>query len=224
MTSRTRDKTDEIKLQDTDVEELISRVCAEFYSKIEKSFDSKFSKMEKQLASIETALSNTSKCAFQNKIEIAHLTKEISDLEQHQSINCIRIQGLREEADNEYLLENTLQFFEHSLNISCTKQEIDSIFRINGRQDVAKPRPIIVKFITNIKKNEIIGARKLLKNKNISVFEDLSKKKFQLLKMAKEKVGPKMAWSLGGKIFVWNEKHNKKIIINNEQDILDIDA
>ncbi|KAG5867778.1 hypothetical protein JTB14_033222 [Gonioctena quinquepunctata] len=201
MTSRTRDKTDKIKLQDTDVEELISRVCAEFYSKIEKSFDSKFSKMEKQLASIETAL-------------------KISDLEQHQRINSIRIQGLREEADNEYLLENTLQ----SLNISCTKQEIDSIFRINGRQDVAKPRPIIVKFVTNFKKNEIIGARKLLKNKNIPVFEDLSKKKFQLLKIAKEKVGPKKAWSLGGKIFVWSEKHNKKIIINNEQDILDIDA
>ncbi|KAG5869314.1 hypothetical protein JTB14_001637 [Gonioctena quinquepunctata] len=205
MTSRTRDKTDKIKLQDTDVEELTSRVCAEFYSKIEKSFDSKFSKMEKQLASIETAL-------------------KISDLEQHQRINSIRIQGLREEADNEYLLENTLQFFEHSLNISCTKQEIDSIFRINGRQDVAKPRPIIVKFVTNFKKNEIIGARKLLKNKNISVFEDLSKKKFQLLKIAKEKVGPKKAWSLGGKIFVWSEKRNKKIIINNEQDILDIDA
>ncbi|KAG5872341.1 hypothetical protein JTB14_017026 [Gonioctena quinquepunctata] len=139
MRSRTRDKTD----------------------KIEKSFDSKFSKMEKQLASIETALSNTSKCAFQNKIEIAHLATEMSDLEQHQRINSIRIQGLREEADNEYFLENTLQFFEHSLNISCTKQEIDSIFRINSRQDVAKPRPIIVKFVTNFKKNEIIGTRKL---------------------------------------------------------------
>ncbi|KAG5890317.1 hypothetical protein JTB14_032827 [Gonioctena quinquepunctata] len=176
MTSRTRDKTDEIKLQGTDLEELISRVCAELYSKIEKSFDSKFSKMEKQLASIETALSNTSK--FQNKIEIAHLTTEISDLEQHQRINSIGNQGLREEADNEYLLENTLKFFEHSLNISCTKQEIDSIFRINGRQDVAKPCPIIVKFVTNFKKNEIIGARKLLKNKNISVFEDSSKKNF----------------------------------------------
>ncbi|KAG5864503.1 hypothetical protein JTB14_020051 [Gonioctena quinquepunctata] len=170
MTSRTRDKTDKIKLQDTDVEELISRVCAEFNSKIEKSFDSKFSKMEKQLASIATALSNTSKCAFQNKIEMS----------------------------------------------DCGESD--------GRQDVAKPRPIIVKFITNIEKNEIIGARKLLKNENISVFEDLSKKTFQLLKMAKEKVGPKKAWSLGGKIFVWNEKHNKKIIINNEQDILDIDA
>ncbi|KAG5887962.1 hypothetical protein JTB14_037354 [Gonioctena quinquepunctata] len=112
--------------------------------------------MEKQLASIGTALSNTSKCAFQNQIEIAHLTTEIGDLEQHQRINSIRIQGLREEVDNEYLLENTSQFFGHSSNISCTKQEIDSIFRINGRQDVARPRPILVKFITNIKKNEII--------------------------------------------------------------------
>ncbi|KAG5877314.1 hypothetical protein JTB14_034373 [Gonioctena quinquepunctata] len=171
MTSRTRDKTDEIKLQDTDVEELISRVCAKFYSKIEKNFDSRFSKMEKQLASMKTAIDITSKCAFQNTIEVAYLTTGISDLEQLQRINSIRIriQGLREKADEEYLLENTLQFFEHSLNISGTKQEIDSIFRINGRQDMAKPRPIIAKFVFNIKENETIGARKFLKNETICV-------------------------------------------------------
>lgn len=59
-----------------------------------------------------------------------------------------------------------------------------------------------------MKKTEVFGAKKLLKNLYIAIFEDLLHK--LLLKSAKKKFGNNKVWSAGGKILAWSEKNGKK--------------
>ncbi|KAJ8981913.1 hypothetical protein NQ317_008818 [Molorchus minor] len=103
------------------------------------------------------------------------------------------------------------------LNVICLNTDIDSVFRIGKSNNSNKPRAVLVNFVTNIKRNEVYYARKLLKGSGILMFEDLTKQRFNLLVSAKSKYGKRDAWSANGRIYVLQD--NIKRLINSSEDL-----
>ncbi|KAJ8957756.1 hypothetical protein NQ317_007809 [Molorchus minor] len=150
--------------------------------------------------------------SMKTKKAVTSLEVKEDYLSQHSKRNVLRFVGCIENA-SEDTAEIVLNVINNELNVPCDKNEIDSAFRIGSYisgDNTSKPRTILVQFVTNIKRNEVFLAKKHLKNSNISVFEDLTKQRFNLLQAAKRKYGKNKAWSSGGKIYVWDAPNNKK--------------
>ena len=110
-----------------------------------------------------------------------------------------------------------VEFINNKLNVPCTKDNIDFAFRV-GQSQPDKNKSILVNFTTNIKRNEIVAAkRNKLIHSDVAIYEDLTKQRYVLLLKAKEKYGKQHAWSSGGKIYVLNDK--RKQLINSEAEL-----
>lgn len=79
-------------------------------------------------------------------------------------------------------------------------------------------RPIIVKFTSYRKRAEVFRAKRLLINTKITVREDLTKKRVELLRKCIDKFGLKNVWTQDGTIIVKDK--NYKIRINCDADFL----
>lgn len=201
-------------------EELISKICSEFSDKIEKSLSNKLEEIRGELKTLNTSISHLSSGVAEHEKMIKCIDVKVDDVVRCSKQNSLRIHGF-EEVKNESLLEVFVKFAVNILGIPCNKEDIDFILRVPRHNDSSneKPRTILVNFVNNWKKLEVFNAKKRLKGKQISIFEDLPKNRFELLQMAKKKVGNKNAWSLNGKLYMWNEEEKKKSVINCANDI-----
>ncbi|CAH1160027.1 unnamed protein product [Phaedon cochleariae] len=201
-------------------EELIAKVCSEFTDKVQKSFNMRFDELDKKLNSINGTLTNIKNSVQNNQEAIVVADEKIERLEQSIKENSLRIYGLVEEEEGVSVLEHVIEFFNSQLKVNCCIEDFDCVMRINRRDDNEnKPRVVIVKFLSNVKKTQVFSAKTELKNNGVSIFEDLTKKNFALLTMAKNKFGKKHAWSQGGKFYFHNEKDRKRCSVNCEGDI-----
>ena len=70
-------------------------------------------------------------------------------------------------------------------------------------------RPIIVKFASYRKRNTVFYNKKKLKGSNIMITENLTKKRYDLLKLSLQKLGRNSCWSKDGRILT---KYEGKIV------------
>lgn len=109
------------------------------------------------------------------KLENQNLKQKVAFLERSNKANNIIIYGLKEtETSSTDLMETTTKKFKTDLNISLESTDINTIRRIgkkNGNDE--KIRPILISFVNNWKKNEIMKHKK--KFKEIYVSEDYPK-------------------------------------------------
>lgn len=198
-------------------EELVNKVCADFASKIEAKIDKKFEKLYDKLNDITKSLSNIGLKVANNQKAISSIENTCDALQQLTKRSSLRIQGLQEERAGETVLDNVVEFFKKELCVNCTETDIDSVFRIG--QPNEKSRTVIVNFVRYVKRCEVLNAKKNLKDKGVSIFEDLTKARYGLLIEAKKKFGNKKAWSAGGKIYIWKDNENRKYVINCDADL-----
>lgn len=147
------------------------------------------------------------------------LRVKIEEMEQIQKLDKLRIYGVKEE---------------NSENIKCRVEEILSAkmdlsinlvecYRIGKRQiKENKPRVIIMKFQNIHQRNQVFSKKKNLIGTKMMITEELIKSRFELLMLAKEKLGSKNVWSVGGKLYTM--VHNKKFQLENEDSILNVAA
>lgn len=200
-----------------DLELLINKVCTKFSSQLEEKLDAKIDKLERKFDHVVSTLSHLNKSVSKNKDDIQVLQDKVDALEQGRKNKCLRFCGISESV-NEHLDEIILSFIIDKLNIQCEESDIDSVFRVGQHKVDGSSRTIIVKFTACKKRNEVYGAKKLLKGTPYTLYEDLSSKRFELLTLAKKKYGNNKAWSYGGNIYIWNPKDNSKIkILNKDQ-------
>lgn len=199
-----------------DVEQLINKVCASFVKQIEAKFDKKLDQINDKLSKVTDSLNEIKETVGQNKKSISDLDSKIDYLEQLSKKNALRFHGFQENPEEE-VADMIVDFIINKLNITCTKENIDCAFRV-GQSLHDKPRSILVNFTSNIKRHEIITAKKnKLKGSKIAIYEDLTKPRYELLQKAKKKYGNQCAWSSGGKIYVLNNK--SKQLIKSECDL-----
>ncbi|KAJ8726769.1 hypothetical protein PYW08_015626 [Mythimna loreyi] len=121
----------------------------------------------------------------QLKLENQELKSKISDLEKNRRANNIIIYGLKEnEISSSHLLESVIEEIKKDLNITVTDRDINTIRRI-GKLTLKneKPRPILVSFVCNWQRNDILKNKKKLKDIHISEDypKDVIRKRKELL-------------------------------------------
>ncbi|KAJ8914495.1 hypothetical protein NQ315_002767 [Exocentrus adspersus] len=201
-----------------EIEQLVNNICNTFVNKLEARLDKKFSKLSDKLSELSDGFKVLTEVVDVNKKAIQSIRTTADYLEQYHKRNTLRFHGLPESLPRGNDMSTILSFIEDKMQIQCTKNDIDSIFRASKLIDAAnKPRSLIVNFVTNIKRNEVYSAKKRLKNSGVVVFEDLSKSRFHLLSEAKKKYGNRDVWTTGGKVYVLRE--NKKWVVNSVDDL-----
>lgn len=151
-----------------------------------------------------------------NKKTIEKLENRMDYLEQQNKKNTLRFHGFEEEPQ-ENIIDKMLFFIKSKLGVACTIDNIDCAFRV-GQSNPDKPRSILVNFTTNVKRSEIVAAKKnKLKGSEIAIYEDLTKQRYELLRKAKAKYGKQHAWTSGGKIYVLCDQ--TKQLINSEAEL-----
>lgn len=108
-----------------------------------------------------------------------------------------------------------LTFFDTKLNVKLSEADFDRCHRI-GVSSSKKPRPIIVKFISYQDRYRIFKSKSRLKGSGITIKEDLTKFRYNLLQEAIKKFGGSNVWTSDGRIFVKQENGIVKISSVND--------
>lgn len=197
-------------------EQLIRKVCTTFANQLEIKFDKKFDKLNDKLNEVCNNLSMLNKSVNSNQKAIGNLEVKTSTLDQRNRMNALRFNGFAE-VEGEDIVHSITTYITGTLKVNCTSNDIDYAFRVGTSRDTNKSRPVLVNFISNIKRNAVFIARKLAKNSEISIYEDLAKERYEVLLAAKRKYGKSNAWSIHGRIYV--SRDNKKFPITCMEDL-----
>nr|CAI5824856.1 unnamed protein product [Callosobruchus analis] len=109
--------------------------------------------------------------------------------------------NITKETPQENLVKVTLTLINDKLGIKCTEDDLNDVYRL-GRPNSSKPRTVIVKFISFLKKSAIYKSKSLLKNTGIYINEDLRKPKYEAFKSTRIRYGVKNVWTI-------NDRQNK---------------
>ena len=113
------------------------------------------------------------------------------------------------EEERENLEAKFIKFVEDNLQEEISADEIEIIHRIGARRNDGgeqgsrrggKPRPVIVKLLSNKSKMKILLKRKMLKGKGIIIVEDMADDIAKRLKELKSKRSVESSWFSNGKI------------------------
>lgn len=107
----------------------------------------------------------------------------------------------------------------HRMGQSGTRQNSQSP---NAASSTSRPPAIIIRFCQRDARNKLLQGRRQLKGKNVSLTEQLTPRRAQLLKKANELVSRhklESAWSHDGKILV-KTSSNRTVLVSTDLDLL----
>ena len=132
-------------------------------------------------------------------------------MEQYSRRNCLVVHGIPE--TNEDSRDTVLHVFNSQLNVAVTSHCIDRTHRLGRFQPSSnKPRPVIVKFVSNETRRQVFSAKRRLKGSNIVITENLTKRRSELLHRTKSQPDVKVAWTTDGRIVCLLESGEKRTI------------
>ena len=76
-----------------------------------------------------------------------------------------------------------------------------------------RPRPIILRFLNYRHRREVFKSKKMLKNQNVSISENLTKSRYRLYKECIVKLGKGKVWTNEGRIIT--RINNRYVTIDN---------
>ena len=173
--------------------------------------------------SMDISTTNAKVTSLQTKIdnleaEKSKLADEIDDLEQYSRRNCLLIHGIPE-SNKEDTTAACLENINKKLKVNLTRDHLDRTHRVGKRKssesDDAKPRPIIMKFISYTQRQAVFRTKKNLKGSNLLITESLTTKRMAVLRAAQNKVraeGIKRAWTQDGRIIILTNDEDKVTI------------
>lgn len=200
-----------------DIERLINKVCTNFTNQLETKFNQRFDKLDSKLLDMSNTLNSLKTNTETNSKDICHLRVQIDQMNQISKKNSLRFNGLPE-TDDENTIDVLVTFINNKLSLSCTKADIDCAFRV-GQPNQEKPRTLLGVFTQGWRRSEIFNNKKILRNSGYSIFEDLTKPRYDALMAAKKKFGNLNVWSSGGKVYLWNQQDRKKSLLNMDNEL-----
>lgn len=188
----------------------------------------KVCKLEGDLAKIEAELSIQK--AVTNALhgerdrlvrQVRDLEVAMDDLEQYSRRNCVLFHGIKEEA-SEKTTQKVLDILEKDLDVPISRYEIGRTHRLGRKRDGedARPRPIIVRFISHRQKRMTFRNVKNLKGKGTFITENLTKQRLSLYKQCKDEFED--VWVRDGKIFC-TDKLGFRFAVTKAEDMLSSD-
>lgn len=167
--------------------------------------------LQTSINTLNTSLGTIKKEVASLTIKLEQKDEEIKELrtmvqeglderEQYSRRNNLRIFGVQE-TENEDTNELVIRVAKR-VNVTLSVLDIDRSHRVGKVTAGGKPRAIIVKFVSYASRSAIFQAKKLLRNSGVTIREDLTKCRLQLLKNAGIAYSIKNVWSVDGVIFV----------------------
>lgn len=104
--------------------------------------------------------------------EKSYLRERVRHFEEFERKNQVVVFGLDEREDDS-LEERTLEIFSRVLSVNVKSQDLDNIYRI-GRRTEDRIRPVIVRFVRLLAKNQILKHLSKLKGTGITIINDLT--------------------------------------------------
>lgn len=131
-------------------------------------------------------------------------TNRSDDLEQYTRRNNLRVFGIPEVA-GEDTDAAVAKVFKEKMNIDIPIEKIERSHRVGkkiGPAEDGRPRwrPIIVRFISYRDRRRVFQAKKQLKGTEVSVREDLTAQRAEVLRAAVAKYGVRNTWTLDGRV------------------------
>lgn len=135
-------------------------------------------------------------------------------------LNCLIFYRVAEDSENKPV-ENIAKIISQRLPIIITPNDVDYSYRLGKKIDSVtdKSRPLLVRFTNRWKRDTVFGSKKHFKGSGILVGEVLSKEKFALYKIVRERVGNKASWTWKGDIYI--NCRGDKIKIDSETALMD---
>ena len=127
----------------------------------------------------------------------------------------MRVFGLKLDG-NDYA-SSIVSLCQDKLGISIQPDDIGAAHPLNSRPG-AKPA-MIVRFRTGALRDQVLRARKKLKDTGISMAEDLTSLNVKLMKRLKNNTKLKDVWSLKGRIFATASSDGKKYLFQPFDDV-----
>lgn len=148
------------------------------------------------------------------KFKMASLEKEIEYLKRERKQNNIIIfrkkEGEKSTAD---LLKEVRATFKNDLDINIEEYEVNKIYRIGKEKNDDKPRPILLSFVNEWKKDEVMRNKKNLKEVYITedyTKEVMEKRKELQSKLIEERKKGNFAYLKYDKLIVKENKTNNE--------------
>ena len=201
------------EMMDKKFEEMTSKfesIISKKLDELEKKFDVKITAIKQELKELKDDYNESLNYVEQSLEEkIASTFDYAIKNEQYSRKNNLRIYGLKEERDED-LEGKVLKFAKDELNVELQDEEIEIVHRvgrmqraISGTMSVddsgavqsnVRPRPVIVKFLSNKSKIKVLVKNRNLKGKQVSVAEDMAPEIANRLKQLKGKSLVEAAW------------------------------
>lgn len=151
------------------------------------------------------------------KIKVENLEKEIEALKRGKKQNNLIMFGVNEdERSTKELIQKIINILKIDLDIQFQEHEINKIYRLGREKSSGKPRPILLSFVSEWKKNEVMKKKKNLKNVYITedyTKEVLEKRKMLQAQLKEEREKGNVAYIKFDKLVVKGKPNN----INNEK-------
>ena len=157
---------------------------------------------------------------------IVKLEDKLDDNEQRNRNQCLLFHGISEtsgentddlvvEIINKALEMRNFNFedIQRSHRLGQTKNDNQR----ETRSRVSRPRPIIVRFVSYRSRKNIYKEKSKLKGKNVSISENLTRKRYLLYNDCIEKLGRGNVWTSDGRITT--KINNKYLTITNKSDL-----
>lgn len=234
MNSKLEDLVTQYKKVSTDLEEI--RKAVEFNDRnveeVKESILSLTDDLRDQKTTMEEVKASTDKLAS----EMDSTTNKLDELEQYTRKNSLEIHGIPTDGNVES--EEVVLKIARAIDVEVESSDIEISHRLKVRSKTTS-QPIIVKFLSHKKKNELLYARRKLKDLTVGdIFEHLTeddtgenrifinenltsyrRKLFGKLLSLRRKGTIFSTWTIDGKIFMKKSEVGIPILIKTDMDI-----
>ncbi|KAI5751310.1 hypothetical protein M8J77_006260 [Diaphorina citri] len=149
---------------------------------------------------------------------------QIDQLETYSRRNCLLVHGVPEAAaDTEVRCMDVVStVFRQKLGVTVTPRQLDRAHRLGPARGTegARPRPIIVKFLSYQDRREVYLNKKKLKGQPEMISESLTKTRLSLLRRAREHFTIPRVWTSDGKIVIKSDTPaGHRTIVTNAREL-----
>ena len=162
----------------------------------------------------------------QLRVELDVLKLDLDDQEQRNRNQCLMIHGIAE-SEREKTDELVMKVFNEDLRLAVPLEHIQRSHRVGPkergndrrttRSTPPRPRPIIIRFRDFRTRSNVFFNKRHLKGTGISVTENLTKFRMDLLRLANAKYGNGNVWTIEGRITT--KINNKYVVIKSPEDL-----
>ena len=150
--------------------------------------------------------------------------EKMDDLEQYSRRSCLVITGVKETRgeDTDQIVEEIL-FSKLGLNLAPFEvQRTHRLGQIRDPKDGrAVNRPIIIRFVGYKSRDKVFKVKRKLKGTGISIFENLTERRAELLQEVKKIAGYKNVWTMDGRILTFG-RNGQKIQVRRKEDFRNV--